>query len=197
VVAAIGQRSPQSGPWCMPIVGGFVARGRRLMRQRGERIERSFAHLYDTGGMRRTHLRGHTNILKRLLIHAGGFNLGLVMRHLIGSGTPRGESLLLERRGNPTGHSLLMMPVAAAIIRPVSTQPTSAKQINREFRTYKAFARTSPVQQTLSVQSPLRACWLMRGGQWPAEPVARERLRSRKPGAKSAAVSASIRYISL
>src|SRR2546426_7686175 len=66
------------------------ARGRRLMRQRGERIERSFAHLYDTGGMRRTHLRGHTNILKRLLIHAGGFNLGLVMRHLIGFGTPRG-----------------------------------------------------------------------------------------------------------
>src|SRR6202171_1888328 len=65
-------------------------RGRRLMRQRGERIERSFAHLYDTGGMRRPHLRGHTNILKRLLIHAGGFNLGLVMRHLIGIGTPRG-----------------------------------------------------------------------------------------------------------
>src|ERR1700674_4289835 len=66
------------------------ARGRRLMRQRGELIERSFAHLYDTGGMRRTHLCGHTNILKRLLIHAGGFNLGLVMRHLIGRGTPRG-----------------------------------------------------------------------------------------------------------
>jgi transposase len=64
-------------------------RGRRLMRQRGERIERSFAHLYDTGGMRRTHLRGHTNILKRLLIHAGGFNLGLAMRHMIGIGTPR------------------------------------------------------------------------------------------------------------
>lgn len=65
-------------------------RGRRLMRQRGERIERSFAHVYDTGGMRRTHLRGHINILKRVLIHAGGFNLGLVMRHLIGVGTPRG-----------------------------------------------------------------------------------------------------------
>ena len=65
-------------------------RGRRLMRQRGERLERSFAHVYDTGGMRRTHLRGHTNILKRLLIHTGGFNLGLVMRQLIGVGTPRG-----------------------------------------------------------------------------------------------------------
>ena len=65
-------------------------RGRRLMRQRGERIERSFAHLHDTGGMRRTHLRGHQNILKRLLIHAGGFNLGLLIRSILGVGTPRG-----------------------------------------------------------------------------------------------------------
>lgn len=65
-------------------------RGQRLLRRRGEYVERTFAHVYDTGGMRRTHLRGHTNILKRLLIHVGGFNLGLVMRHLIGIGTPRG-----------------------------------------------------------------------------------------------------------
>jgi transposase len=65
-------------------------RGRRLMRRRGESIERSFAHVYDTGAMRRTHLRGHSNILKRLLIHAGAFNLGLVMRQVIGIGTPRG-----------------------------------------------------------------------------------------------------------
>ena len=40
--------------------------------------------------MRRTHLRGHTNILKRVLIHASGFNLGLIMRQVIGFGTPRG-----------------------------------------------------------------------------------------------------------
>jgi transposase len=66
------------------------ARGRRLMRRRGETVERSFAHIYDTGGMRRTHLRGHTNILKRILIHVSGFNLGLIMRQLIGLGTPRG-----------------------------------------------------------------------------------------------------------
>ena len=65
-------------------------RGRRLLRRRGETIERSFAHLYDTGGMRRTHLRGHTNILKRLLIHASGFNLGLIMRAVTGIGTHRG-----------------------------------------------------------------------------------------------------------
>ena len=39
--------------------------------------------------MRRTHLRGHANILKRLLVHIGGFNLGLLMRALFGIGTPR------------------------------------------------------------------------------------------------------------
>ena len=64
-------------------------RGKRLLRRRGELIERSFAHAYETGGLRRTHLRGHRNILKRLLIHIAGFNLGVLFRHLIGVGTPR------------------------------------------------------------------------------------------------------------
>jgi transposase len=65
-------------------------RGKRIMRRRGEYVERSFAHMYDTGGLRRTHLRGHHNILKRLLVHAGAFNLGLLMRKTFGRGTPRG-----------------------------------------------------------------------------------------------------------
>jgi transposase len=65
------------------------ARGQRLLRLRGERLERPFAHLYETGGMRRVYLRGHTNILKRILIHTCGFNLGLLMRQLTGIGTPR------------------------------------------------------------------------------------------------------------
>ena len=64
-------------------------RGRRLMRRRGEVIERSFAHCYETGGIRRTHLRGHGNILKRLLVHVAGFNLSLAMRSLFGIGKPR------------------------------------------------------------------------------------------------------------
>lgn len=72
-------------------------RGRRLMRQRGELIERSFAHCYDTGGMRRTHLKRHDNILKRLLIHVAGFNLSLVMRKLLGLGTARGLQGLAAR----------------------------------------------------------------------------------------------------
>jgi transposase len=69
-------------------VGG--PRGKRLMRRRGEYVERTFAHVYDTGGLRRVHLRGHPNILKRLIVHAGAFNLGLLMRHAFGRGTPRG-----------------------------------------------------------------------------------------------------------
>ena len=65
------------------------AYGKHLLWKRGELIERSFAHCYDTGGMRRTYLRGHQNILKRLLIHVGAFNLSLIFRTLLGSGTPR------------------------------------------------------------------------------------------------------------
>ena len=64
-------------------------RGKRLLRQRGEKVERSFAHCYETGGMRRVHLRHHPNILKRLLVHVAAFNLGLAMRKVFGHGTPR------------------------------------------------------------------------------------------------------------
>jgi transposase len=63
--------------------------GKSLLRRRGELVERSFAHCYDTGGMRRTYLRGHQNILKRQLIHVGAFNLSLILRQLMGAGTPR------------------------------------------------------------------------------------------------------------
>jgi transposase len=63
--------------------------GKSLLRRRGELVERSFAHCYDTGGMRRTHLRKHHNILKRQLIHVAGFNLSLIFRRLLGAGTPR------------------------------------------------------------------------------------------------------------
>jgi transposase len=65
-------------------------RGKALMRRRGERAERSFAHCLETGGMRRTWLRGHEKILKRYLVHVAAFNLGLVMRSIFGAGTPRG-----------------------------------------------------------------------------------------------------------
>ena len=63
--------------------------GKRLLKKRGELIERSFAHCYQTGGMRRLHLRGRENVLKRQLIHVGAFNLSLIFRRMLGAGTPR------------------------------------------------------------------------------------------------------------
>jgi hypothetical protein len=63
--------------------------GKSLLRRRGELVERSFAHCYETGGMRRCHLRGKENILKRQLVHVGAFNLSLILRMLLGAGTPR------------------------------------------------------------------------------------------------------------
>ena len=63
--------------------------GKSLLRRRGEFVERSFAHCYDTGSMRRTHLRRHENILKRQLVHVGAFNLSLIFRKRLGAGTPR------------------------------------------------------------------------------------------------------------
>ncbi len=63
--------------------------GKRLQKLRTEKVERSMAHMYGTGGMRRLYLRGRANIRKRLLVHACGFNLGVLMRSLTGVGTPR------------------------------------------------------------------------------------------------------------
>ena len=66
------------------------SKGKALMRARAERVERSFAHCLDRGGMRRVWLRGEANIEKRYIIHVAGFNLGLLMRALFGVGTPKG-----------------------------------------------------------------------------------------------------------
>jgi hypothetical protein len=63
--------------------------GKQAMRRRAEIVERSFAHNLDRGGMRRTWLRGRENVHKRYLVHIAGHNLGILMRLLIGAGTPR------------------------------------------------------------------------------------------------------------
>jgi transposase len=63
--------------------------GKQALRKRAEIVERSFAHVLDRGGMRRTWLRGRENVHKRYLIHVAGHNLGLLMRLLIGAGTPK------------------------------------------------------------------------------------------------------------
>jgi len=65
-------------------------RSKKLQRLRSERVERSFAHTCETGGARRTWLRGLTKIRKRYSVHAAGRNLGRIMFLLFGIGTPRG-----------------------------------------------------------------------------------------------------------
>lgn len=65
-------------------------RGKRLQRQRSEKVERTFAHVCETGGARRTWLRGIERVQKRYLIAAMAHNLGRLMRELFGMGTPRG-----------------------------------------------------------------------------------------------------------
>ncbi|WP_423929416.1 transposase [Candidatus Palauibacter sp.] len=107
------------------------ARGRRLQRARGEKLERAFAHLLATGGMRRTHLRGHENIRKRMLVHAAAFNLGLLMRSRFGYGTPRslqGRSASTLQEGGPAAALL-------AFLGPISRVPG---------RPAAAWARISP-----------------------------------------------------
>jgi transposase len=66
------------------------ARSKQLQRKRSERVERSFAHMCDTGGARRSWLRGIEKVQKRYLIAAVARNLGLVLRTLLALGTPRG-----------------------------------------------------------------------------------------------------------
>jgi transposase len=65
------------------------ARSKRLQKKRSELVERSFAHVCETGGGRRTWLRGRVNVTKRYLIQVAAFNLGVVMRALFGVGKPR------------------------------------------------------------------------------------------------------------
>jgi transposase len=64
-------------------------RGKRMQRQRGEKIERNFAHQFDTGGMDRLYVRGIENVHKKLLVQAAACNLALLMRSIYGAGKPR------------------------------------------------------------------------------------------------------------
>jgi transposase len=107
-------------------------RGRRLQRQRSERVERTFAHLCDTGGARRTWLRGLEKVHKRYLTAAMAYNLGRIMRALLGAGKPRYLAVLAERLYSfhfvmPSGVAMprrLLMRLRA--IRNTKCSPTSS-----------------------------------------------------------------------
>src|SRR6266849_4656912 len=86
-------------------------RGKQLLRRRGELLERTFAHAYETGALRRLYVRGKENVKKKLLVQAAACNLALLLRKMIGAGTPRalrdtlaGLFLLLSRLLWEAGH---------------------------------------------------------------------------------------------
>ena len=72
-------------------------RSKRLQKLRGELCERSFAHCYETGAMRRMYVRGEDNVFKRVLMQAAAFNIGLLLRTLSGWGKPRQAQGRLNR----------------------------------------------------------------------------------------------------
>jgi hypothetical protein len=106
--------------------------GKAAMRKRAEIVERSFAHTLERGGMRRCWLRGRETVHKRYLIHVAGHNLGLLMRHLIGAGTPkeaaaRGRALLVIVRTENTLSIVLYaldQTGLGILVITVTTEPT-------------------------------------------------------------------------
>ena len=108
-------------------------RGLRLLRQRGEKLERWNQHLYDRGGMRRLHLRGRENILKRLLVHSGAANLGLLMRKLFGKGTPRGLHGRLQATISADNASTRLLSVVARMVGTLGAVTPSPKTAHMIF----------------------------------------------------------------
>ena len=145
-------------------------RGQQLLRTRGELLERPCAHLYETGGLRRMHVRGHVNVLKRLVVQAGACNLGLWMRTLIGVGTPRGlqgrlpaamavvvafwtllEDELIAVAARPADHPASLMPSHRCELLPI------ANMKNRVF-SHGLLAAADPRQPTVPSVRSLPPC---------------------------------------
>jgi len=88
--------------------------GKELLRRRGMHIERSFAHILDAGGMRRTTLRGWENLNKRFKLAAAFYNLSQLMRLLFGYGTPKQLAAAMERGGRSLFRRLAAIWIFAA-----------------------------------------------------------------------------------
>jgi transposase len=102
-------------------------RGQRLRKRRGEICERGFSHLCDTGGQRRTFLRGLVDVTKKALIGAMGFNVSLLLRTVFGLCKPR------QLGGGGRGRRPSFGPVFASI-RPVYPIWAVGDVMGRNFR---------------------------------------------------------------
>ena len=123
--------------------------GKSLLRRRGELVERSFAHCYETGGLRRCHLRGRENILKRQLVHVAAFNLSLAMRQILaGPGTPRE----LRNRAKALLFRFLNWLTSSYLAESLAASTTTARQHHRRecrrFKTHPQRTRKSGTYTT-------------------------------------------------
>ena len=103
--------------------------GKDLLRRRGMHIERSFAHILDAGGMRRTTLRGWENLNKRFKLAAAFYNLSQLMRKIFGFGTPKQLAAAMERAGRALFYPLaFMLPLVRFVIDQLTelVEPTFA-----------------------------------------------------------------------
>jgi transposase len=111
------------------------AKSKRLQRLRSERVERSFAHVCDSGGARRTWLRGQANVSKRYLIAVAAHNLGRILRMLFGIGKPKALQgvitlaalvQLLNRLLGLAGRRLALLNRSITHANPILTPITTA-----------------------------------------------------------------------
>jgi transposase len=103
-------------------------RGKQLQSQRGEKVERNFAHQFDTGGMDRLYLRGRENVHKRLLVQAAACNLALLLRTLYGAGKPKAAHDLSPDR------LFAILSLLLALIRPETENRSSHPLHNRQIK---------------------------------------------------------------
>lgn len=103
--------------------------GRKLLRKRGQHIERSFAHVLDAGGMRRATLRGLENLNKRHQIAAACYNLSQLLRRLYGIGTPK------QWRA---AFALFLAPLLSVVIAGRRSLATKARKLVVSF--FRAFS---------------------------------------------------------
>jgi hypothetical protein len=112
------------------------AKSKKLQRRRSEVVERTFAHICDTGGSRRSHLRGLINVTKRYLITVAAHNLGRILRRLTGVGKPK----VLQGAGGLVPLAYFLVVWLKMAYSRLEKQWTNSNAPIRPFTKYKAIA---------------------------------------------------------
>jgi transposase len=114
-------------------------RGKQMQRQRSEYVERTFAHVCETGGARRTWLRGMEKVQKRYLLAAAAHNIGVLMRKLFQMGTPRGlQEYVDDLLGSARAVYLACLATWQRIVAPAKFR-TQRTDWNKSFATANRF----------------------------------------------------------